>query len=341
MKTPRLILRYLIIAVVTAIALHSITIAAEKMPAEMAGTIEQPEGNIAFIRDNDIWIMNVDGSGQEKLCHAGNADGRISWSTDNREVMFTRSGLVDTKGPDFMGGKHKLYDLFIASLDSAYANNRQWWHRITDDLGSRDPEWNPDRNNIVFWKDMNANTVNAETPNYQICTMAPDGSDFNILRKDWSNPGMMFLISPSMNSKGDIAAVFFEGMKPIGLVVIPNDSYMISMDTLAAMAKENVGCTAPAWSPDAKWIVFVSNNMDDGSIYITKPDLKEKYLVASPPIGASFYTFSPSFSPDSKWLTFSSTDGSIWICDIAGNGLRRLTGPGLDKAPAWSKKSLK
>jgi Tol biopolymer transport system component len=47
----------------------------------------------------------------------------------------------------------------------------------------------------------------------------------------------------------------------------------------------------------------------------------------------------PSFSPNSKWLTFATTDGSIWTCDITGGNAKRLTGPGLDWAPAWSKTS--
>jgi Tol biopolymer transport system component len=72
-------------------------------------------------------------------------------------------------------------------------------------------------------------------------------------------------------------------------------------------------------------------------LYIASPDLKERYLVFAPPPGTSLHTVSPSFSPDSKWLTFSTTDGSIWICDITGTGARRLSGPGDDKFSAWSK----
>jgi len=85
-------------------------------------------------------------------------------------------------------------------------------------------------------------------------------------------------------------------------------------------------------------LAYVNNNLNEGGLYITTPDLKEKYLVFNPPLGNLYILpVAPSFSPDSKWLTFSTTDGSVWICDITGNGARRLSGPGLDKFPAWSK----
>ncbi|MCK4460535.1 MAG: PD40 domain-containing protein [candidate division Zixibacteria bacterium] len=323
-------------AVVALMLVAPLAESAEILPAEKAGTIGQPTGRIAFVRDKDIWVMNADGQNQDKICAAGNADGRPSWSPDGKLVMFTRSGKVVLKGPDNMGGKHKVYDLFIASLDSAYANKDYWWRRATNDLGSRDPDWvSPDK--VVFYKDINANDANAVTPNYQICTIEPEGGGFKPLRKDWANPGEQFLIAPSMNANGDIVCEYFEKVQRVGLAVIPAGRYMMPLDSIAEMAKQNTGLVAPAWSPDGKWIAYINNRMDDGGLYIATPDLKQKYLVTKPPVGTYLKPIRPSFSPDSKWLTFSTQDGSIWIIDITGNGARRLTGPGMDSSPAWSK----
>lgn len=309
---------------------------ADKLPTEKAGTINPATGQLAFSRNGDIWIMNVDGTNQKKITTAGNSDGLISWSPDNKTLMFTRSGMVDLKGPDFLGGKHKLYDLFHCYIDSAANDNTMFWLRITDDLGNRDPQWLSD-NKIVFWKDMNANTVNAFSPNYQILTMEPDGSNIEILRKDWQTFYEEFLSSPSMNKNGEIACVYFEKQRQVGLVVIPAGKIMMSMDSIKVQANKYKSMVAPSWSPDAKWIAAISNDMNDGGLFIFSADLKEKYLVAAPPVGTDMMTMAPSFSPDSKWLTFATHDGSVWICDITGNGLKRLTGPGPDKGPAWSK----
>ena len=317
--------------------LAGVTNAQEAMPAEKAGTINPATGKLAFIRNGDIWQMDVSGQNQDKVCASGNADGRLSWSSDNKTIVFTRSGLVNYSSPDNLGGKHKLYDIFVAYLDSAYANNRNYWYRLTNDLGNRGPEWQLGENRILFWKDMNANLINSESPNYQLCTMEPDGSTVVLLRKDWQRQVDDFLISPSINAKGDIAAVFLNKSRQVGLVILPAGHYQPNMDSLLEVAETRKGMIAPSWSPDGKWIAYISNDLKKGGLYITSPDFKENYIVSTPPVGTYMNTFSPSFSPDSKWITYSTTDGSIWIVDITGNGKRRLTGPGPDKAPAWSK----
>ena len=311
--------------------------AAEKLPAADAGEIPaNPVGKIAFIREGSIWMMNADGATQEKVSEVVNADGRLTWSPDGKQIVFTRAGMVDLKGPDMLGGTHKVYDLFMANLDSVYANNRLWWIRLTTDVGSRDPEWSYNSDTLVFWKDMEANRVNAVEPNYQPAFMTAENAIVTLIRKDWQRMDE-FLISPSRNVNGQLAAVYFFHQKAQGLVVLNPDEYMLPEDSLRARALKHPGRVAPAWSPDSKWIAFVSNNLNDPGLFITNPDQSKTYLVFVPPVGTQLYTFAPSWSPDGKWLTFSSTDGSVWISKITGEGARRLTGPGLDKAPAWSK----
>jgi len=95
--------------------------------------------------------------------------------------------------------------------------------------------------------------------------------------------------------------------------------------------------TAPSWSPDGKWIAYINEDMSNMGLYITNPDQTEKYLVYKPGPGQGLQTYTPSWSPNSQWLTFGMQDGSIWIIDITGNGLRQLTGSGLNTNPTWSK----
>ncbi len=126
-------------------------------------------------------------------------------------------------------------------------------------------------------------------------------------------------------------------MAKAGIAVLPESRLMMPMDSVAMLAAQNLKADAPSWSPDGNWLAYVNVDFDDNSIRIATPDLKEHYLVWEPPPNTFIYPVAPSFSPDSKWLTFSTDDGSIWICDIMGNGTRRVTGPGTDKWPAWSK----
>jgi len=326
--------------IIGATAVLSTAFAAEKLSVSKAGTIGTPSGRIAFIREKNVWVMDATGANQMSVSEVGNADGRLSWSPDGKRIAFTRSGTVNLRGPDMLGGQHKVYDIFHAILDSAKIGNKFFWYRITDDLGSRDAEWQPD-GRMILLKDMNANTVNSEIPNYQVATMDAEGGSIEVLRKDWQNMGEYF-ISPTMNNRGDIAFVHFysegtSGMAPRGIAVLPKDKFMARLDSVRTASSKLTGNVGPAWSPDGKWLAFVNNSMTDGGLYIASPDLKEKYLVFAPPVGTTLYTSPPSFSSNSKWLTFATSDGSIWICDITGNGSKRITGPGIDSNPSWSK----
>ena len=326
---------------IAAVLLVSSVSAAEKLPPAKAGTIGSPTGKIAFIRDKHIWTMDATGGHQMLVCEAGNADGRLSWAPDGRRIAFTRSGRVNLQGPDNLGGNHKVYDIFIAFVDSATNNNTTFWYRITDGVGSRDPEWLPD-GSLIYYKDMNANFVNAFLPNYQICTMSStEAGTEEILRRDWQNMNEFF-ISPTINAAGEIVfAHMVKGdqgsYRQQGIAKLSKSNFMTPVSEVARQSSKMVDLVTPAWSPDGKWIACISNSMSEPGLYIVSADFSEKYLVFNPPPATSLYTINPSFSPDSKWLTFSTRDGSVWICDITGNGAKRLTGPGMDSSPAWSK----
>ena len=173
-------------------------------------------------------------------------------------------------------------------------------------------------------------------PNYQIFTMNPDGSSKNVLRKDWRNLTDLFM-TPSINIRNEIAFVLFFDQKPQGIAVLDRDDFMVSLDTIRGAVANMPKLMGPSWSPDAKWLAYVSNDIDDAGLYISTADLKKTYLVHEP-AGLSISTRPPSWSPDSKWITFGTTEGSIWICDITGKNLRQLTSMMGDWSPSWSKK---
>lgn len=320
----------------------------QKLPPALAGTIPaRPSGRIAFVRDGDVWVMEADGTGQMRVCEIKNADGRLSWAPDGRRIVFTRSSLVDWKEPDNSGGRKKLYDLFVCYLDSAAKSNTMFWHRITEALGGRDPEWSADGSTILFTRVMNADAIRTDFPNYQVCTIDPDGGSFQVLRKDWQSASEYFL-APSISPTGDIAFEHLYGTtipdkpetknyKRQGFAVLPRSNFMKPLDSVRAMSRRFANCLSPSWSPDGQWLAFVRNDMSKSGVYIVGKDLGTTYQVFEPPVGASVMTVAPSWSPDSKWLTFSTDDGSIYICQITGAGVKRLTGPGADAFPAWSK----
>ncbi len=319
-----------------ALLIAATSFAAEKLPAAKAGSIPPVSGKIAFIRDKNVWVMEASGANKMMVCEATNAEGKLSWSPDGRRIVFTRAGAVELKAPDGTGGKHKVYDLFIAYLDSADAGKTFFWYRLTDDLGSREPEWSADGREIIFTKDLNANQANAILPNYQVCTMDGDGGHFDILRKDFQTMSEFFT-SPSMNGKGDIAFVHFYDKRPQGTAVLNRLKFMAPLDDVRAQSSRMTSAVGPSWSPDGKWIAYVTNEIKDNGLFICTPDLAERYVVFTPTPNTYLMTHAAGWSPDSKWLTFATSDGSVWISDITGNQPKRISGPGTDSAPAWSK----
>lgn len=333
---------YTIVAAVLVMLMSSLadggsSFAQTRLPATLAGTIPaKPSGRIAFIRDGDIWVMDADGQRQQRVAEVKNADGRISWAPDGKRIAYTRAGKVQFQEPDNSGGVKKLYDVFVCFLDSANVGNTMWWRRLTMDVGGRDPEWSADGQSILFTRDMNANIVNAPTPNYQVCTMDDEGGGQVILRKDWQNMTEYFM-NPTVSPNGDVAFVHMYENKPQGIAVLNKANFMKDLGAVKLETKKMLNCIAPAWSPDGKWLAYVRNDLQKSGIYIATPDLRTSYVVYTPPASTAMRPVAPSWSPDGKWLTFSTHDGSIYVCDITGGNLKRLTGPGTDWAPAWSK----
>lgn len=308
-----------------------------KLPAERAGKIGTPSGQIAFIRSDNLWVMDWDGKNQMAVVDAQNADGKMSWAPDGKRIAFTRKGLVDLKGPDFLGGQHRVYDIFIAYLDSAKAGNRNWWRRITDDLGGRYPNWRASDGKIVFTQDINAKFANSAMPNYQTAVIDTTGGSIKILRSDVDSTQLNILM-PSLGPNNQYAAVLYKGFQMLGLVVMALDKKTLAESEVGKSINVIVNGTAPEWSPDGKWIAFVDSDTGRHGLYIISPDFLEKFLVYKPTVNQFLQTYPVSWSPDSKWLTFATTDGAIWIIDITGNGLRQITGTGLNQSPTWSKK---
>ena len=104
----------------------------------------------------------------------------------------------------------------------------------------------------------------------------------------------------------------------------------------------------PAWSPDGKRIVFVSNrdghfigNRPVSEVYVMDANGKNQQRLTNNPND----DLSPSWSPDSKRITFVSrrVDGDkhrhreIYVMDANGKNQQRLTNnPNDDLNPSWS-----
>jgi tricorn protease len=69
----------------------------------------------------------------------------------------------------------------------------------------------------------------------------------------------------------------------------------------------------PNWSPDGKWIAYISDKSGNDEIYIMKPDGNDEVQLTS---NGNFYRYSVKWSPDSKKLISSDNTRNLYYIDI-------------------------
>lgn len=71
----------------------------------------------------------------------------------------------------------------------------------------------------------------------------------------------------------------------------------------------------PVWSPDGKWIAYMSDQTGEFELYIRDPRQKNKTVQLT--VNHKIWKFPPAWSPDSKKLVFADMDRKLNILDIA------------------------
>jgi len=161
----------------------------------------------------------------------------------------------------------------------------------------------------------------------QYASFSPNGKKivFEYSSEDVPNTGIYIMDADGKNTIR-LSVVDPPGLNPSG--------------TLPGQFKDNRD-TQPSWSPDGKWIVFVSYRDGNAEIYKMTPDGKNQTRLTQNPAQDQ----DPSWSPDSKHIIFSSIVGTnedpyaqLYVMDGDGSNQIRLTdtADGSNNNPAWS-----
>ncbi|SYZ72633.1 conserved exported hypothetical protein [Candidatus Zixiibacteriota bacterium] len=82
-------------------------------------------------------------------------------------------------------------------------------------------------------------------------------------------------------------------------------------------AKEVAG----SWSPDGKWIVYISDTTGEDEIYLVSQDGKERVRLTT---DGHCRRYNPLWSPDSKKLAFADKEWNLYYIDVAAKKVTKI-----------------
>jgi Tol biopolymer transport system component len=263
----------------------------------------------------NIWVINADGTGEEKITDAVNSEefqGALHawWSPDGKQMVFQCN-------------YHSAHEN-ICTMNSDGSQIK----RLTDGRNF-DPAWSPDGKYIVYYSQ--------DGPEEDIMVMKADGSGIKNLTQHassnvnpvWSpDSRQIAFISDRDKNDSMFWNLYIMNLNGSGLTRLTNDQW--------------TNATTLAWSPDGKQVAFSSYRArDDGA--------SEIYVMNIDGSGVTRLTNSPyadmlaSWSPDGTRLAFVTERHppkvELYVMNADGSGQTRLVtieGTSTEVDPVWA-----
>lgn len=191
----------------------------------------------------DVYTMNADGTGSQRLTSTKEHDVQPTWSPDASRIAFARGAPGQ---------------VFVMNADGSGV------HRLTDDDAEEaDPAWSPDGEWIAYVRRTPGTTVR------ELWLVRPDGSDRHqltsfgraVYNPAWSPDSRRIAFAADLEAQVfNIYSVGLDGKVPTRLTQSAQDAF------------------EPAWSPDGVTIAFsregaiVTVDPDGNTQEITDPD---------------------------------------------------------------------
>ena len=262
---------------------------------------------IVFHTDRDgnqeIYLMNTDGSGQTNLTGNAASDFHPAVSPDGSRIAF----VSDRDGND---------EIHMMNADGSNVTQIT----VTTGVPNSQPAWSPSGDRIAFTRFTGAQ-------NFEVFVIDTSGSGETNLtthqaddgQPDWSPDGGSILFVSTRDGDEELFTMNTDGS---GVTQLTNN-------TLSDLA--------PAWSPDGSQIAFRLDSLQSDDIFIMDADGSNPVAVTMDLAADDL----PDWSPGGSRLVFqsdSSGDLEIWRIDTDGSNRTNLSNSGIsdDEHPAWS-----
>jgi Tol biopolymer transport system component len=304
--------RFLLVGVLTVAIFSSSVFVMLPVPSNQQhsqsafATLAGENGKIAFsstrdVNNQEIYVMNADGSDVTRLTNDASRDSDPSWSPDGEKITFQTT----------RDGNNEIY---VMNADGSGQT------RLTNNPASEEfPSWSPDSTKIAF--------KSSRDGNFEIYVMNADGSGQTRLTNNpsadgepgWSPDGEKIVFNSNRDGNNEIYVMNADGSGQTRLTNNPSAD------------------GSSGWSPDGEKIVFDSTRDGNFEIYVMNAaDGSNPTRLTN----NAEWDIEPSWSPDGSRITFISTrDGNfeIYVMNADGSGQTNITNhPAADYDPDFA-----
>jgi Tol biopolymer transport system component len=311
-------------ALAAALAAFSVELVEERpASAAFAGL----NGQIAFVSDRDgneeIYVMDANGTGQTRLTDDPYRDVHPAFSPDGEQLTFTSRRPADASD--------EIYVMDARDTDPQDGNGDHLVKTTGDPPRNFQSVYSPDGSRIAFIR--NEPNVNSELIDSELWVMDADGTNQTRLTDNTVNE-----IRPAFSPAGEHIAFTRRDPNNRDPGKRRDDIYLIDVDDKVEtrLTSHAAADTTANFSPDGEKIAFASTRDDaSGEIYVMNADGSSTVRLTTNETVDEF----PAFSPDGERIAFSSNrdgDAEIFVMNADGTGQTPLTdNPTADFRPDW------
>jgi Tol biopolymer transport system component len=297
---------------------HNSAVHAELCPSseplsQDANAFGGPPHSIAFHsnRDgnNEVYVMNPDGSDQTRLTFDSRNDQRPDVSANGTQIVFVSNRITQT---------NPAGDFEIFVMSSVGSDVTQLTFNGAEDSW---PRWSPNGQWIAFHSNVDGN--------FEIYVIRPDGTDLTRVTDyagldqfpEWSPNGKQLAIRRDI----DLYLIDLDGSNPIQL-------------TAGALINQMA-----SWSPNGKKLAFLSTRDGYPSVFVMETDGSNQVNLTLKPGDVPANAWSsraPSWSRNGQYIYFTgrrpetSVTENIFVMNADGTAETQLTSTGVNAEAA-------